>query len=116
MSDCEEPYRACVATRSSRIEQTIEENPDLSNRRIAEIVGCDEKAVRNHRKKLEDVSSTKDPVELEPYIPEQPWEDQPEIKALHKALYRCSPEQRGYIWKHVLPFYDPGNQYKRNIP
>jgi hypothetical protein len=39
MSECVEPYKECMAARTTRVREGIEQNPYATNREIAEQVG-----------------------------------------------------------------------------
>jgi len=105
--DCIEPYRDCVRRRQERVRRAIEEHPDLPNRRIAEIAGVSPRAVNNHKKTLEDASSTETAVELKDlYRPDIDYLEHRGVKLFQSAMWQCSLADMAFIWDKLVPDFE----------
>lgn len=105
MTDCTESYRDCVESRSEQIDKGLYDNPQISSRKLADLLGVSEKAVRNHRKKKEDASSTAGTVEPDKLERSAEFETRPLIRELIRLIDGCSALERRYLREVILRIY-----------
>jgi hypothetical protein len=105
MSECVEPYKECMATRTARVREVIEQNPYDSLPQLAEKAGVNEKTVRRERERL---LQTRTPVQdcNKDWTPQErptldPIGNRPAVVAVKSALLALCDEELKYL-KHWI--------------